>query len=228
MLESTEDLWLARKWAEDLLGARNSAKYYMADENFIIAYRQSQSFSFLTQGDYIYSQLYGPDAYFDDRSDYVSVCDDEVDLSSQINRGRGFQFWEITTSSNNAEIEILENMDEVDALITQHAPDSSVRPGDQETVFWGGLRDERNSLVAAAVLVRWQSGFHVMASVVTHADHRGKGYATMLSKAMSNHAFSLGIASVGLCVRDTNYAAQCAYQIAGFKKLSDFTNYSRE
>ena len=53
MLESTEDLWLARKWAEDLLGARNSAKYYMADENFIIAYRQSQSFSVLTQGDYI-------------------------------------------------------------------------------------------------------------------------------------------------------------------------------
>ena len=113
-------------------------------------------------------------------------------------------------------------------LFRSHAPDSSVRPGDPEVIFWGGVRNEVGELAALAALVKWQSGFHLLSSVVTRAQDRGNGYATKLSGAMAAHAHSLGIKEVGLGVRSENFAAQRAYAKAGFKKLADFTHYFQE
>ena len=227
MFESTEDLLEAKSWAERALGSRNAAKYYMSSDNLIIAYREFGSFSFLTQDEYIYSQLYGPNAYFDDRCDYLSSRDDEIDLSGKMQGGRGFQFWEAVTLDNGSKIEFLQDAAEINQMIGEHAPDSSVRPGDPEEVFWGGIRDQVGELVACAVVVRWQSGFHVLSSVVTRTPDRGKGYGTALSKGIISHAYSLGIEEIGLGVRTANIAAQRAYQRAGFKMIGAFTNYSR-
>jgi len=228
MLEVTDNLEDAKSWAQTALGAKNAAKYYMSTSNLIIAYREFGSFSFLTQDEYIYSQLYGPNAYFDDRCDYLSSRDDEIDLSGKMQSGRGFQFWEVMTTETGSPIDILRDSAEINQLIDEHAPDSSVRPGDPEEVFWGGIRNEAQELIALGVIVKWQSGFHIMASVVTRIGDRGKGFATKLSAGMIAHAHSLGIQEIGLGVRSTNLSAQRAYEKAGFKALAEFTNYSRE
>ena len=228
VLEATDKLEDAKAWATEILGDQNSAKYYLSQENFVVAYKNNDSFSFLIDRDSLYSQMYGPNAYFDDRCLWLSVTGSETDLAGKMKRGRGFQFWEVLTSKNNVPIELIDDAQEINAIIDEHAPDSSVRPGDPEELFWGGIRNELGELAALAVLVKWQSGFHVMSSVVTRLQDRGKGYATQLSEGMISHAFSLGIREIGLGVRTENISAQRVYEKAGFKNLAEFINYVRE
>lgn len=228
MLESTEDLETAQQWAADLLVEKNVAKFYISEENFVGAYKQSDAFSFIIKGEHFYGHLYGAGAYFDERCTNVAVTGYKPESLGALKQGVGFQFWEAITADSEMTIELLINVDEINLILNEHAPDSSVRPGDPEELFWGGVRNEAGELAALAALVKWQSGFHVLSSVVTRAQDRGKGYATKLSQGISSHAYSLGIKEVGLGVRSENYAAQRAYEKAGFKKLADFTHYFQE
>src|ERR1019366_178646 len=228
MLESTEELKTARQWAADLLAEKNAAKFYISEENFVRAYKQNGAFSFVVKGEPFYGQLYGEGGYFDERCTNVAAAGFKPDSIGALRQGVGFQVWEAMTTDSAARIELLTNADEINLILNEHAPDSSVRPGDSEEIFWGGVRNEVGELAALAALVKWQSGFHVLSSVVTRAQDRGKGYATKLSKAMAAHAHSLGIKEIGLGVRSENLAAQRAYEKAGFKKLADFTHYFQE
>jgi GNAT superfamily N-acetyltransferase len=226
MLNATEDLQLARKWAEDLLGECNVAKYYISEENFVAAYTLDGSYSFVVKGEPFYGHLYGDAAFLDSRCTDIAVIGSFQSPGFEV-RGSGFQFWETETKGASGQIELLSDAEEISALIHGDAPDSSVLPGDPEEIFWGGIRNELKELVACAVVVKWQSGHHVMASVVTRTQDRGRGYATLLSEGIASHAHQLGIPQLGLGVRTNNLAAQRAYEKAGYRKLGAFTNYSR-
>lgn len=228
MLESTEDLLEAKSWAEGALGSRNAAKYFLGEGNFVIAYRDLSSFSFVLSGESIYGQLYGPNAHFDERCQSVALADSASETFLDLKREGSSQFWEAITFDNGFKIELLADFDEINKIIDAHAPDSSVRPGDSEEIFWGGVRNEDNELVALAALVKWQSGLHVMSSVVTRAEDRGRGLATQLTAGMVSRAYLLGIGKVGLGVREDNLAAVRVYEKTGFNKLANFTRYSRE
>ncbi len=228
MFEETNDALVAQQWATELLGELNSAKYYFAPETLLSAYKTPDSFSFVVDGDLCYGQTYGPNPHLDRRCTKVAVEGIRPDSMGGLIPRNGFEFWGTKTSLRFTPIEILTDMAEVDSIIDEHAPDSSVRPGGTEEVFWGGIRNEQGDLASLAVLVKWQSGMHVLSSVVTRTQDRGKGLATVLSVGMASHSYSLGIDEVGLGVRDTNVAAQRAYAKAGFKRLGVFTNYFRE
>ena len=228
MLEATEDLDEAQSWAHSALGVNNAAKYCMGAENFVAAYKNENSFSFIVQGEPFYGQMYGEGAFQDERCSDIAVAGFKPELIGNLLPRGGFQFWEAITSDTGSGIELLTNPDEIRTMIEKHAPDSSVFPGDDEVIFWGGIRNASSELAALAVLVKWQSGFHVMASVVTREQDRGKGFATQLSRGMITRAHSLGISKIGLGVRENNFAAQRVYEKSGFKKLADFTHYSRE
>ncbi len=228
MLETTSELSTAQQWAVDLLRENNSAKYYMSETNFVAAYKNENSFSFIVQGEPFYGHMYGEGAFQDERCSDIAVAGFKPELIGNLQPRGGFQFWEAITSDTGSGIELLTNPDEIRTMIEKHAPDSSVFPGDPEEIFWGGIRNAAGELAALAVLVKWQSGFHVMASVVTREQDRGKGFATQLSRGMITRAHSLGISKIGLGVRENNFAAQRVYEKSGFKKLADFTHYSRE
>jgi len=229
MFEETNDALVAQQWAAELLGELNSAKYYFAPETLLAAYKTPDSFSFVVDGELCYGQTYGPDPYVDPRWEKVAVEGvPPASILGLIPRN-GFEFWGIKTSLVTTEpIEILTDMEEVNAIIDEHGPDLSVRPGGTEEVFWGGIRNEAKEMASLAVLVKWQSGMHVLSSVVTRAQDRGNGLATRLSVGVAAHAYSLGIDEVGLGVGDTNVAAQRAYAKAGFKRMGVFTNYFRD
>lgn len=228
MLEETSDLVTAQRWADEILGDKNSAKYFMADDNLVAAYRNKESFSFVIKNEHFYGQLYGPNAYFDERCTSIAIAGEPLESFRDFERGGSSQFWEVATHESETNLELVDDAEEINAIIDEHAPDSSVRPGDSEEVFWGGVRNELGELAALAALVKWQSGLHVMVSVVTRAQDRGKGLATQLSLGMSARAHSLGISEIGLGVRAGNFAAMRVYEKTGFKKLTDFTRYSRE
>ena len=228
MLEETEDLDEAQSWAHSALGVNNAAKYFMGVENFVVAYKNAESFSFVIEGESIYSQLYGPNAHFDERCQSVALADSSRETFHGLKRGGSSQFWEAKTRDNGFKIELLEDYSEINDIIDEHALDSSVRPGDPEEIFWGGVRNEFGELASLAAVVKWQSGLHVMVSVVTRSQDRGKGLATKLSAGMVSHSFLLGISEVGLGIRDGNFAAVRVYEKTGFNKLANFTRYSRE
>ena len=109
-------------------------------------------------------------------------------------------------------------------LLEEHAPNSSVWPGNEEVIFWGELR-EGSELVAAGTLVKWRTGEVMFASIATHADFRGRGLAQTLVKQMLSSAANKGIGHVGLGVFAGNIAAKKAYEKVGFKLIGEFSSY---
>jgi RimJ/RimL family protein N-acetyltransferase len=109
-------------------------------------------------------------------------------------------------------------------LLEEHAPNSSVWPGNEEVIFWGELR-EGSELVATGTLVKWRTGEVMFASIATHADFRGRGLAQTLVKQMLSSAANKGIGHVGLGVFAGNIAAKKAYEKVGFKLIGEFSSY---
>jgi ribosomal protein S18 acetylase RimI-like enzyme len=109
-------------------------------------------------------------------------------------------------------------------LLEEHAPNSSVWPGNEEVIFWGELRDGA-VLAATGTLVRWRTGEVMFASIATHSNFRGKGLAQKLVKQMLATAAHKGISHVGLGVFAGNIAAKRAYEKVGFKLIGEFSSY---
>lgn len=227
-MEPTSDLQTAQRWAVEYCAEKNIAKYYLAADKFVAAYRSEDSFSFLLTSKPFYGHLYGPHAFLDPRLHEVAIADEQAHSLPGFIRGEKFQIWEALTSPGESSLELLDNDHEINTIIDEHAPGSSVRPGEKEVVFWAGLRSPEGELMACAVVVQWSSGFHVLSSVATKKEYRRRGLATQLSSEILFEANSRGISTLGLGVRADNFAAQRAYEKAGFQKLAEFTNYSRE
>ena len=109
-------------------------------------------------------------------------------------------------------------------LLEEHAPNSSVWPGNEEVIFWGELRDGA-VLAATGTLVRWRTGEVMFASIATHSNFRGKGLAQKLVKQMLASAAHKGISHVGLGVFAGNIAAKRAYEKVGFTLIGEFSSY---
>jgi ribosomal protein S18 acetylase RimI-like enzyme len=213
MFESTQDLQRAKLWAEEFLGNNNVAKYHLNSETFVVAYKGAHGFSFVVKDEPFYGQLYGAGPFLDPRCTEFSVeFLEEISYENFVVRGGGFEFWELDTANSYGAIELLDSDEEIVNFIEANAPDSSVRPGNDEVIFWGGLRNPRGELVACAVVVKWQSGFHVVSSVATRTDKRGQGIGTSLSIGIASHARELGIALLGLGVRRDNATAKRIYE----------------
>jgi ribosomal protein S18 acetylase RimI-like enzyme len=137
-----------------------------------------------------------------------------------------WDFYSIDTESFLGFDQVTESKDEVGIkeLLEEHAPNSSVWPGNEEVIFWGELR-EGTLLVATGTLVRWRTGEVMFASIATHSDFRGKGLAQKLVKQMLSSAAHQGISHVGLGVFAGNIAAKKAYEKVGFKLIGEFSSY---
>jgi ribosomal protein S18 acetylase RimI-like enzyme len=121
----------------------------------------------------------------------------------------------------------IQSSDEViDAFLKQHAPDSSVFPGNDEILQWIEIHDERE-LVAVAALCRWESGRVVISSVATHTDRRGQGFGKQLIERCLIAGSQLGEGFLSLGVRHRNESAQRLYASTGFTLMHNFTYCER-
>jgi ribosomal protein S18 acetylase RimI-like enzyme len=121
----------------------------------------------------------------------------------------------------------IQSSDEViDAFLKQHAPDSSVFPGNDEILQWIEIHDERE-LVAVAALCRWESGRVVISSVATHTDRRGRGFGKQLIERCLIAGSQLGEDFLCLGVRHRNESAQRLYASTGFTLMHNFTYCER-
>jgi ribosomal protein S18 acetylase RimI-like enzyme len=121
----------------------------------------------------------------------------------------------------------IQSSDEViDAFLKQHAPDSSVFPGNAEILQWVEVHDAAE-LVAVAALCRWESGRVVISSVATHTDRRGRGFGKQLIERCLIAGSQLGEDFLCLGVRHRNESAQRLYASTGFTLMHNFTYCER-
>ena len=126
----------------------------------------------------------------------------------------------------DGDVATLDDATAISELLRVHAADSSVWPANPEIVDWYGLRDEDDDLVSLGALVRWESGLHVLASIATVTEKRGRGYAQELTQGIVARARERGIEWLGLGVSHANVAAQRVYQRAGFTLRANFTTFT--
>jgi ribosomal protein S18 acetylase RimI-like enzyme len=120
---------------------------------------------------------------------------------------------------------------EIDSFLKQHAPKSSVFPGNKEIVEW--VRVDRNiagkaELLGVAAICRWESGEHVVASVATHSEMRVEGIGVEVMRQTLAVAQRNSIPILCLGVMSNNHSAIALYKRSGWQELVKFTFIERE
>ena len=120
---------------------------------------------------------------------------------------------------------------EIDSFLKQHAPKSSVFPGNKEIVEW--VRVDRNiegktELGGVAAICRWESGEYVVASVATHSEMRGEGIGAEVMRQALAVAQRYSIPILCLGVMSNNHSAMALYEKSGWQELFKFTFVERE
>lgn len=124
-------------------------------------------------------------------------------------------------------IDTIDDRVEIDSFIDSYAPNSSVRSGDPESLFWGCVRGNQGELLSLGTVAKWRSGHHMFASIVTAEDARGKGVGAQLMQGMLARLNLLGVARVGLGVFAANTPAKRLYEKVGFELLQELRAYNK-
>ncbi len=228
--QSTADPVEAFSWSNDILGDASAAAFFLAPSRFVRAERTGDSLSLSFSDDGGAGVLFGPQPPL--RSDWSRCLVSFTNFGERLGELVKYDEWDFYTrpsevSSDDSRVEVLHDDDTVTALLQTHAPHSAVWPGDEEIVDWFGLRDTSGRLVCVAALVRWESGGHVLSSVATVGDARGRGHALALLRGVVHESKKRDIAWLGLGVAHDNTSAQRVYVRAGFTLRSEFSNYHR-
>ena len=227
--ESTNNPATARRWSVELFGEGNPAQFFLSPVRFESAQRTTDSFAMTLSGEQRFGLGLGPNP--PRRDDWTRCVLTSIPDALYVGELRASDFWDFYSidtahASSDGDVEVLEN----DALVTEilqvHANDSSVWPGSREIVDWFALRDPDDELVALGALVQWESGLHVVSSVTTLREYRGRGFAQELVQGIVARARERGIRWLGLGVGHSNVAAQRVYQKVGFQLRENFTTYS--
>lgn len=218
----------ALRWSAELFGEGNPIQFFLAADRFDSAERTADSLAITLLGDGVFGLGLGANP--PRRPDWTRCMLDNAHGVTRVNELHAHDHWDFysidaSRTLTDGDVIVLDDDDLITEILHVHANDSSVWPGRDDIVSWYGLRDADDDLVSLGALVRWESGYHVLASVVTISEHRGQGFAQELVQGIIARARELEITWLGLGVSHTNVAAQRVYAKAGFKLRAEFTTY---
>ncbi|MHB1088334.1 MAG: GNAT family N-acetyltransferase [Acidimicrobiales bacterium] len=217
------------RWSVELFDEGNPIQFFLAPGRFHSAERTSDALSLTLLGDGLFGLGLG--AHPPRRDDWTRciLAERGVDHVGELRASDHWDFYSVDASRthNDGDVEVLDDDDLIAEILHVHANDSSVWPGRDDIVAWYGLRDADDDLMSLGALVRWESGYHVLASIVTLREYRGQGFGQELVQGMVARARERGITWVGLGVSHTNIAARRVYTKAGFSLRANFTTFSR-
>lgn len=223
-----------KNYAEVLILLKNRARdletftTYAPEQRFITAHVSDKnlSFSVADEDGSVFAMALGSDPVIllcDRLSTTLNV---KVDLTKYTHRVN-WDFYSIDTDSfiSGKQAEICTDQSEITELLKGHARKSSVWPGNDEVILWGGKRID-GQLVSVGALVKWRTGHVMFASIATHSDYRGKGLAQELVMEMLTSVAAQGISHVGLGVFAENASAKRTYEKVGFNLINEFSSYA--
>jgi len=201
---------------------------YAPEQRFITAHvgDDNLSFSVTDEDGSIFAMALGKDPVILPCDRISTTLGVEMDLAKYVHRVN-WDFYSIDTDSfiSGKQAEICKDESEITELLKGHARKSSVWPGNDEVIFWGGKRIA-GQLVSVGALVQWRTGQVMFASIATHTDFRGKGLAQELVTEMLTSIAVQGISHVGLGVFAENVSAKRAYEKVGFNLVNEFSSYA--
>jgi len=224
----TEDAAQALAWSDELFGDASPLAFLLAPARFASATRRDGSLAVTLGEDGSVGLTMGPHPVMNPRWTHC-VVDNGVagDEASTFTSRDEWDFFTIRThaSAENSRVRVLDDDELVTRILDEHAPQSQVWPANPEIVHWYATSDERGDVASLAVVVRWESGYHVVSSVTTVRDQRGRGYARLLMRGVVAATHAAGIEWLGLGVRHDNHVAQNVYRDVGFTLRARFTSY---
>ncbi len=201
---------------------------YAPEQRFITAQvgAESLSFSVADEDGSVFAMALGKDPIILPCDRLSTTLNVKVDLTKYVHRVN-WDFYSIDTESfiSGKQAEICTDESEITELLKGHARKSSVWPGNDEVIFWGGKRIA-GQLVSVGALVKWRTGQVMFASIATHTNYRGKGLAQELVTEMLASVAVQGISHVGLGVFAENASAKRAYEKVGFNLINEFSSYA--
>lgn len=201
---------------------------YAPEQRFITAQvgADNLSFSVADEDGSVFAMALGKDPIILPCDRLSTTLNVKVDLTKYVHRVN-WDFYSIDTESfiSGKQAEICTDESEITELLKGHARKSSVWPGNDEVIFWGGKRIA-GQLVSVGALVKWRTGQVMFASIATHTNCRGKGLAQELVTEMLASVAVQGISHVGLGVFAENASAKRAYEKVGFNLINEFSSYA--
>jgi len=226
---STSELDVAREWVLELFGEFNPAPFYLSSSRFEQCERTEDSLSLTLSGEHCYGLGFGPAPPANPLWARCSIDNSSFgdQLGALVATDR-WDFYSLDTTQCETEAlpTIVSDSDVINSILSAHAPHSQAWPGNPEIVNWYGVKGPLGEWASLAALVRWQSGQHVLASVVTVAEMRGQGFARTLVRGVGAEVQRQGFKWLGLGVAHDNASAQRTYEHAGFQRRANFTTYS--
>lgn len=201
---------------------------YAPEQRFITAHVSDEnlSFSVADEDGSIFAMALGSDPVILSCDRLSTTLNVKVDLAKYVHRVN-WDFYSIDTDSfaSGQQAEICTDELEITELLRSHARKSSVWPGNEEVMLWGGKRVD-GQLVTVGALVKWRTGQVMFASIATHTDYRGLGLAQELVRQMLASIAAQGILHVGLGVFAENASAKRTYEKVGFNLINEFSSYA--
>lgn len=230
-LERTNDPIEAFEWAFDLDGPGGPAAFLLAPSRFAFAERTSDSLALTLHDERWFGAAFGPNPPLrpEWQTCFLSYSSQGERVGELVRRDEwDFYTRAVERHEYGAPVDEVTDTSALTDLLNSHAPHSMVWPGDPEIDAWYGVGDE-SGLASIAALVRWESGFHVISSVATRTDARGRGLARHVVTGVVLAASARGLSWLGLGVAHDNAVAKRLYERVGFTCRAEFAVYrSRE
>ena len=191
-------------------------------EKFVDAVIQDKSLSITRVDEPFYGMAIGPNPIIDKRWSHFSCSrSTPKEITAEFELQGQWDAYGIETSAQEVKYQELKNFAAINSLIEKHAPQSSIRAEDPEVVAWIGIDD-----IALGAICKWESGFHVLSSIVVAEQMRGKGFGKLITRALIDAAYERGIGYLALGVWAKNEAAIATYRSIGFSELGKFNSFN--
>ncbi|HUX05414.1 MAG TPA: GNAT family N-acetyltransferase [Acidimicrobiales bacterium] len=228
---TTDDIAKALAWSVELFGDANPIALTLAPMRFDSATRNDDSLAVTLSGEGSIGVTMGPHPPLDPRWTHCII--DGGLVGDQLGSLTARDEWDCYTlrtfaSEGPPAAHAVTDDELVTRFLDEHAPQSQVWPGNHEIVHWYAVRDEHAAVVSLAAVVRWESGYHVVSSVATVRELRGRGYATALMRGIIHEVHGEGVEWLALGVHHSNEPAQHVYRNVGFVLRAQFTTYATD
>ena len=228
-MKTTKDYNEALRWAAELGDEGLAPSVWIPKSGFEFAVQNSDgSVSFTRNGNPNFGLGVGSDPIIEEKWERFALpkaLPKEKTLDFKlVNRWNPYQIDTSSFTELHGATEI--NSEGIKEFLDANAPESSVYPGNPETIFWAGIK-VNGELVAIGSVGTWESGNQVISSITTKISERGKGYGGAITKAILALCNIRGIKTVSLAVNAKNDVAARVYEKIGFKSLGKFNTFER-
>ena len=226
----TSDFQEARELSSNFLGNTIFLDTWIPENRFIKAELLPNSLTISRHDNGIFGVAFGSEPSIPE--DWSRFSIETIGASCVPSTFRQKSAWEVFTKeievleSQSGKFEVLLDRDEEIALfLKEHAPDSSVMPGNSEIVTWVITGDEQITGVAA--ICQWESGQYVVASVAVDKTKRNQGIGKTLMGKIDTISQGLGISRLCLGVISANQSAIHLYENSGWSRIHQFAYFER-